>query len=109
MNDGDRRDVKREDQGGERDAGGRDALLKSCGRSFETTGLGVIVALIVAFGSLVSDGTLPLAQYLIFVSLMLVSAGAMVWRIRKLTPDGLLIRERLKPGAYRVSFGGRQG
>jgi len=57
---------------------------------------------------LVSDGTLPISQYLVFVSFLLVSAGAMVWRIWKLAPDGLtIVEKRLEPGVYRVSFRGR--
>lgn len=58
-----------------------DAMLKSQGQSLEVTGLGVIAALIIAFWSLVGDGTLPLSQYLVFVAFMLVSASGLVWRI----------------------------
>jgi len=83
------------------------AILKSRGHSLEITGLGIVVSLIVAFWSLVSDGTLPLSQYLVFVAFLLVSASAMVWRIWKLSPNGAKASERLEPGIYRVSFGGR--
>jgi hypothetical protein len=53
---------------------------KLSGRELEITGLGVIASLIIAFWSLVGDGTLLLSQYLVFVSLLLVSAAGMVWR-----------------------------
>jgi hypothetical protein len=87
---------------------GRNGLLKSHGRWLEVKGLGFIAALIVAFWSLVSDGTLPLSQYLVFLSLMLVSAGGMVWRIWKLNPEKhTKASDRLQPGVYRVSFGDR--
>ncbi len=86
----------------------RDARLKSRGRELETTGLGVIASLIIAFWSLVGDGTLSISQYLVFVSLLLVSAAGMVWRIWKLSPRGELRPVRLKSGrAYRVTFGAR--
>jgi hypothetical protein len=80
------------------------AILKSRGRSLEITGLGVVACLVVSFWSLVRDGTLPLSEYLVFLSLMLVSAGAMVWRIVKLSPEDAEDQERLQPGVYRVSF-----
>ena len=83
------------------------AVLKSRGHSLEVTGLGVVASLIVSFWSLVSDGTLPLSQYLVFVSFLLVSAAAMVWRIWKLSPNGEKASKGLEPGVYRVSFGGR--
>lgn len=84
---------------------GRNGLLKLRGRSLEITGLGVIVSLMIAFWSLVSDGTIRLSEYLIFVLFLLISSGAIVWRIFRLTPDGHTVREaRLKPGCYRVSF-----
>jgi hypothetical protein len=63
-----------------------DVNLKPSERSLEVTGLGVIVSLIVAFWSVVQDGTLPLSQYLVFVAFLLVSAGGLVWRILKLAP-----------------------
>jgi hypothetical protein len=84
------------------------ALLKSRGRGLEITGLGIIASLIIAFWTLVGDGTIPLPEYLVFVSLLLVSAAGMVWRIWKLGPGGELRPARLKPGrAYRVTFGAR--
>ena len=79
------------------------------GRSLEITGMGVVVSLIISFGCLVSDGTLPLSQYLVFLLLMLVSGAAIVWRIWNLVPDGSTIRkedERVAPGEYRISFKG---
>jgi hypothetical protein len=81
-------------------------ILKSRGRKLEITGLGVVASLVVSFWSLVSDGTLPLSEYLVFLCLMLISAGAMVWRIVKLSPDEGAedVQERLQPGVYRVSF-----
>lgn len=82
-------------------------ILKSRRRSLEITGLGVVASLVVSFWSLVSDGTLPLSQYLVFLSLMLVSAGAMVWRIVRLSPDEGVEEKRLEPGVYRVSFRGQ--
>ncbi|HSZ16501.1 MAG TPA: hypothetical protein VK764_05335 [Terracidiphilus sp.] len=85
---------------------GRNALLRSKDGSAEILGLGVIAALIVAFWTLVADGTLPLAQYMVFVALLLVSAGGMVWRIWKLYPrESAAGARKLPPGAYRVSFG----
>lgn len=91
----------------ESDSEANGPLLKSRGRSLEITGLGIIISLVVAFGSLVGDGTIPLSQYLVFVSLMSISAAGMVWRIRKLTPQAQAIpADRLRPGAYRVSFRG---
>lgn len=86
---------------------GAHSPLKARGRTLEVTGLGIIAALVLAFGTLVSDGTLPLAQYLIFLSLMLVSAGGMLWRIWRLTPERIAAPGRLQPGVYRVSFGGQ--
>jgi hypothetical protein len=96
---------ERKDRNSTRDAGS--ALLKPHGRSLEVTGLGVVTALALAFGTLVSDGTLPLSQYLVFVSFLAISAGAMVWRMVKLTPDGRSIEKRLQAGVYRISFHGR--
>jgi hypothetical protein len=61
-----------------------DALLQSSGRSLEVTGLGLILSLILAFWSLVADGALPLSTYLVFVGILLVSVGGLVWRIVKL-------------------------
>ena len=85
---------------------GRNALLESKDRSAEILGLGVIASLILAFWPLVGDGTLPLSQYLVFVALLLVSAGGMVWRICKLHPrDAVTAECKLQPGVYRVSFG----
>jgi hypothetical protein len=85
--------------------------LPNCqGHSFEITGLGVVASLIISFGCLVSDGTLPLDQYLVFLLLMMVCAGAMVWRIWNLVPDGQMTRKedrRLEPGEYRIEFKGR--
>jgi hypothetical protein len=91
----------------ENDSKANGALLKSRGRSLEITGLGIIISLVVAFGSLVGDGTIPFSQYLVFVSLMSISAAGMIWRIRKLTPQAQAVSaDRLQPGAYRVSFRG---
>jgi hypothetical protein len=66
---------------------GRDNLLKAREHSVEVTGLGVIASLIMAFGLLVSDGTLRLSDYLVFVAFLLVSAGGLVWRLLKLAPN----------------------
>jgi len=99
---------ERENRGSDTNENGKGAILKSHGRSLEITGLGVVASLALAFWSLVSDGTLLLSQYLVFLSFLSISAGGMVWRILKLTPDGRSIAEkRLKPGVYRVSFRGR--
>jgi hypothetical protein len=54
--------------------------------SLEVTGLGVIAALLVAFGGLVGDGSLPLSQYLVFAGFLLVSTAGLTWRIWKLAP-----------------------
>jgi hypothetical protein len=62
------------------------AILKSRERSVEVTGIGVIACFIIAFWSLVRDGTLTLSEYLVFVVCLLVSAGGLVWRILKLAP-----------------------
>jgi hypothetical protein len=83
------------------------ALSKTRGRSLEVTGLGIIASLIVAFGSLVSDGTIPFAQYLVFLGFMLVSVAGLVWRIVRLAPGGKLNSEAVRAGVYRVSFGDR--
>jgi hypothetical protein len=58
-----------------------DQDLDSSKGSLEVTGLGLIACLIIAFWPLVSDGTLSLSGYLAFVALLLVGAGALVWRI----------------------------
>jgi len=76
----------------------RDAILKSRERSVEVTGIGVIACFIIAFGSLVGDGTLTLSEYLVFVAFLLVSAGGLVWRILKLAPT-----RRAKSGERRQS------
>jgi hypothetical protein len=86
------------------------ALLKARGRELEITGLGVIASLIIAFWSLVGDGTILMSEYLVFVSLLLVSAAGIAWRLWKLTPGGEMRTSftRLKPGqVYRVTFGAR--
>lgn len=84
---------------------GRNGLLKSRGRSLEVTGLGIIVSLMVAFWSLASDGTIRLSEYLIFLSFLLISASAMIWRICTLAPNNRKVAAaRLQPGSYRVSF-----
>jgi hypothetical protein len=62
------------------------AALELSDHSFEVTGLGVIAALTIAFGSLVNDGTLPLSQYLVFFAMLMVGASVLVWRIFKLAP-----------------------
>jgi hypothetical protein len=80
-------------------------LLKSRRRSLEVTGLGIVASLTVAFWRLASDGTIRISEYLIFVSFLLVSAGAMLWRIFRLAPETpKAAEERLQPGIYRVSF-----
>ena len=63
-----------------------DSIPKSSQGSLEVTGLGLIACLIIAFWSLVGDGTLPISQYLVFVAFLVVSAGGLVWRILKLAP-----------------------
>ena len=97
------RDTEQNDCGnsprGERD------FPSSRGRTLEVTGLGAIAALILAFWTLVGDGTLPLSQYLVFVALLLISAAALVWRLRQLSPRGEDPERRVAPGAYRVVFG----
>lgn len=65
----------------------RDDLLKSCEHSVEVTGLGFIAALIMAAWPLVSDGTLKLSDYLVFVAFLLVSAGGLVWHLVRLAPN----------------------
>lgn len=92
-----------EDRGHNAETHGTSTALPSRGRSLEVTGLGMIAALILAFGSLVTDGTLLLAQYLIFVAFLLVSAGGLVWRLCKLRPAENA--DRVQPGVYRITFG----
>ena len=65
----------------------------------------MIVSLVVAFWSLVGDGTIQLSQYLIFFSLMMISAAGMVWRIFRLTPQAATT-DKLQAGIHRVTFGG---
>jgi hypothetical protein len=60
-----------------------ETILDSSGHASEVTGLGVIAALMIAFGSLVSDGTLRLSQYLVFFACLTVGASVLVWRIFK--------------------------
>jgi hypothetical protein len=87
------------------EADGRNALLKSRGRSLEIVGLGAIASLVLSFWSLVGDGTIQFSQYLVFLAFMLISAAGMVWRIWKLGPRAQAVPvERLQPGVYRVSF-----
>lgn len=89
------------------EADGRNALLKSRGRSLEIFGLGAIASLVLSFWSLVGDGTIEFSQYMVFVAFMLISAAGMVWRIWKLAPRAQVVPiERLQPGIYRVSFRG---
>ncbi|HUB30863.1 MAG TPA: hypothetical protein VL967_14245 [Terracidiphilus sp.] len=102
---GAKQEQSEEARDGEAKAAG--ATMKTRGRSLEVTGLGIVAALIFAFGSLVSDGTVQVSQYLVFLVFMLVSAAGLVWRIVKLTPGGTLKTEaRVPAGSYRVSFGG---
>jgi hypothetical protein len=77
-----------------------DDLLKSCKRSFEVTGLGIIASFIIAAWPLVGDGTLRLSNYLGFVSFLLVGAGGLAWRLVKLAPNhgaGLRSKNLLVP------------
>ena len=60
--------------------------LASRPHSSEIAGLGLIACLIVAFGSLVAGGSLPLSQYLVFAAFLLVSAGGLGSRMVKLAP-----------------------
>jgi hypothetical protein len=62
------------------------AIPGSSEGTLEVTALGMIACLIIAFWSLVGDGTLPLSAYLVFVAFLLVSAVGLVWRILKHTP-----------------------
>lgn len=99
---------QKDEQNGGAKRNSEGSVLNCHGRSLEIVGLGVVTSLIISFGCLVSDGTLPLSQYLVFLLLMVVCAGAMVWRIWNLVPDERTIRgeedERVKPGEYRISF-----
>jgi hypothetical protein len=63
------------------------AIQTSNDHTIEVTGLGTIAALLVGFGGLVTDGTLPLNQYLVFAAFLLVSAGGLAWRIFKSAPS----------------------
>jgi hypothetical protein len=62
------------------------SILQSREGSREVTALGAITAVLVAFASLVHEGSLPLVDYLVFAAFLLVGAGALVWRLVKLGP-----------------------
>jgi hypothetical protein len=64
----------------------RETVGASTAHSIEVTGLGIIAALLVACAGLVSDGSLPLNQYLVFAAFLLVSSGGLAWRIFKSPP-----------------------
>jgi hypothetical protein len=75
------------------------AIPGSSEGTLEVTGLGMIACLIIAFWSLVGDGTLPLSTYLVFVAFLLVGAVGLVWRILKHAPRiGAECGEPQKPG-----------
>ncbi len=77
------------------------AILRPSEGSLEVTGLGIIACLIIAFWSLVGDGTVPISQYLVFVAFLLVGAGGLVWRILKLAPTRRAKSgEPQQPGTY---------
>jgi hypothetical protein len=65
----------------------RDDLFKPREHSVEVIGLGVIAALIMAAWPLVSDGSLRLSHYMVFVAFLLVRAGGLVWRFVRLAPN----------------------
>ena len=73
-------DEQKNERTGDSALKGRSAILKSRGRSLEMAGLNIIISLIVALWPFLSDPTPPLSQYMIFVSLSLVSGGGIVWR-----------------------------
>lgn len=83
--------LMRDQKGDSRESGrstqARDDLLKPREHSVEVTGLGIISILIVVSWPLVSDGTLRLSDYLVFVAFLLVSAGGLVWRLARLAPN----------------------
>jgi hypothetical protein len=64
----------------------RDDLPEPHEHTIEITGLGIIASFMMAAWPFVSDGTLRLSDYLVFVALLLVSAGALVWRLVRLAP-----------------------
>ncbi len=62
-------------------------IPKSRGRSTQVSGLGMIAALIAACWSLVTDRTPRLSEFLLFVALLLFSAGGLVWQMLKPAPN----------------------
>ena len=60
--------------------------LKWNEHSLEVTGIGAITALLIAFGVLAGDGTLPLSQYLALFGFLAVAAAGLAWRILKHAP-----------------------
>jgi len=58
-----------------------EAISTSSRHSHEVTGLGIIAALLVGFAGLVTDGSLPLNQYLVFAAFLLVSSCGLTWRM----------------------------
>jgi hypothetical protein len=82
------------------------SIVNSPDRAAEVTGLGVIAALMIAFGSLVIDGSLPLSQYLVFATFLLVSAGGLGWRMWRLAPGRTANPQNRSNGAT-SSFGRR--
>jgi hypothetical protein len=59
----------------------QETVFGSTEQSVEVTGLGMIAALIISSWFLVSDGTLELANYILFAVFLVASAGVLVWRI----------------------------
>lgn len=66
--------------------------------SIEVTGLGMVLGVIIASGSLVGEGSFELSHYLVFLGFMLVGAGALLWRILSPSPvERAKSREQLHP------------
>ncbi len=55
--------------------------------------MGVIAALMIAFASLVVDGTLRFSQYLVFAAFLLVGGAVLLWRIFDLAPTRSRVRK----------------
>jgi hypothetical protein len=69
----------------------KDALIGT--HSLEVTGLGIIIGLLVALGSLVADGSFGFSHYLVFLGFMLLGVAGLLWRILSPAPV-----QRAKPG-----------
>jgi hypothetical protein len=63
-----------------------DALFGPREHPVEVTGLGIVAALVIAVLFLVSDGTLRLSVCVEVITVLLLVAGGLIWRLAKLLP-----------------------